>query len=525
MVDIPLRERTIHSRSKESVSARQYPAAHSSKPRKEWSCESMELALRDVTNGALSVRRAALEYGVPKSTLGDRVSGRVCPGAVGGPPRYLDDQEEEELVRFLIGCAEVGYAKSVREVRTLVSAIMAKKRGCESFVVSHGWWESFCRRHPGLSLRRGESLAYRRAVSTTREAMDRYFDLLEETLEKNDLTNRPSRIYNCNESGMPMDFRPGRRIAKRGQKHVYVYGTGNKAQVTILACVNAAGSTIPPLVIYSRKNLTKELTINEVPGTMYGLSTSGWIDGEIIYEWFESHFLLYAPAARPLLLLLDGHSSHYMPDFIRLAASKGVIVFCLPPNTTHVSQPLDTTVFHSLKTFWDQAVDQYMSSNPGKVPTIYQFNMLFRAAWMKAMTPANIIGGFHKTGVYPVDRAAIKLPGESQPKHRVSTPVSEIAKSKGIQYLPLYSPAPRRSIDHPTRVVSSPCFSQQEITTFSHRFEEGYDLKVDDRYNQWLAIYHPELASSDSESPPFSPVLSLSRELLSQSTCSSDEGN
>ncbi len=63
--------------------------------RKEWSVESMELALRDVTNGVMGVRRDALEYNVPKSTLSDRVTGRVQPGARSGAPRYLEEEEEE----------------------------------------------------------------------------------------------------------------------------------------------------------------------------------------------------------------------------------------------------------------------------------------------------------------------------------------------------------------------------------------------------------------------------------------------
>ena len=40
------------------------------------------------------------------------------------------------------------------------------------------------------------------------------------------------------------------------------------------------------------------------------------------------------------LLLLDGHSTHYN-SFIRQAAQEKVVVFCLPPNTTHLTQPLD----------------------------------------------------------------------------------------------------------------------------------------------------------------------------------------
>jgi len=73
----------------------------------------MEMALRDVTKGVLGVRRAALEYGVPKSTLSDRVTGRVRPGSKSGAPRYLNDEEEEELVRWI---SALGVPKGMRVI-------------------------------------------------------------------------------------------------------------------------------------------------------------------------------------------------------------------------------------------------------------------------------------------------------------------------------------------------------------------------------------------------------------------------
>jgi len=60
----------------------------------------------------------------PKSTLHNHVSEKVCPGVGVGLPKYLTD--EEELVRWLEGCAEVGCAKSVRETRAVVGATVAK---------------------------------------------------------------------------------------------------------------------------------------------------------------------------------------------------------------------------------------------------------------------------------------------------------------------------------------------------------------------------------------------------------------
>ena len=71
-----------------------------------------------------TIRRAAEEFGVPKSTLYDRVSGRISFGARSGPPRYLTDQEEKELVSFLIGCAKIGFAKCL-----LCSHSLPRSRG------------------------------------------------------------------------------------------------------------------------------------------------------------------------------------------------------------------------------------------------------------------------------------------------------------------------------------------------------------------------------------------------------------
>jgi len=73
----------------------------------------------------------------------------------------------------------------------------------------------------------------------------------------------------------------------------------------------------------------------------------GWIR-----SYFLKHFLKHAVAERLLLLLLDGHSSHYTLDVIKAAAEMDVIMFCLPPHATADSQPLDTSCFGPLKKYW-----------------------------------------------------------------------------------------------------------------------------------------------------------------------------
>ena len=130
-----------------------------------------------------------------------------------------------------------------------------------------------------------------------------------------------------------------------------------------------------------------------------------------------------------------------------------------------------------------------MSSNPGKCVTIYQFSELFAKAWRQAMTPSNIVSGFRVTGAYPVNRYTIVLPGErAQP---AGTSTSCLAKKKGIKYMPFYSPSCEQKKSEETIR-----FTEEEDKKYQSRYEEGYDLDIDARYNLWLKLFHPS-----SESP------------------------
>ena len=83
--------------------------------------------------------------------------------------------------------------------------------------------------------------------------------------------------------------------------------------------LSAAGQVIPPTIIFDAKNLNNAWTGGELPGTTYGCSDSGWITTDLFESWLSNHFLHHAVSARPLLLLLDGHSTHYQPNVVQYA--------------------------------------------------------------------------------------------------------------------------------------------------------------------------------------------------------------
>ena len=133
-------------------------------------------------------------------------------------------------------------------------------------------------------------------------------------------------------------------------------------------------------MVFAGKNFNSALAKGEIPSTLYGMSPSGWMDQELFADWFLHHFLMHAVASRPLILLLDGHSSHYTLELVKLATKHDVILFCLPPHTTADSQLLDTTCFKPLKNYWVYVCRNYLFANPSQVITKFQFSLLFAEA-------------------------------------------------------------------------------------------------------------------------------------------------
>ena len=283
------------------------------------------------------------------------------------------------------------------------------------------------------------------------------------------------------ETGVLLNPHPPKVVAFRGQKKVRYQCSGSKAQITVLGCCSGTGQTIPPFIIFDAKQLNHLWTRGEVSGTRYGLSDSGWTDRGLFLGWLEEHFLGAVPA-RPLLLLVDGHSSHYDPDSIRFAHDHSIIIFCLPPHTTHEAQPLDVSFFGTLKKSWSRVCHDYIQSSHGKAIT--RFN--FFAAFFKSMAQDLVIlSGFERAGIIPFNPQVLlkRCPGnegavEIRGKKRARQ--DDVMSTETDNHEP-YSSGVQDNGDE------SPLFSPQKEALYQHRFEEGCDL-YDTDYISWLHV-------------------------------------
>ena len=157
---------------------------------------------------------------------------------------------------------------------------------------------------------------------------------------------------------------------------------------------------MPPLMIYPRKRAVPEsMRVSAVPGTMFSVSDNGWITQEV--------FIASIPPARPVLLIEDGHSSHITLDTIKLARANNIHLLCLPSHSSHILQPLDIGVFKSFKSEYSKACRRYLTANPGRVITSEVIASLIGETWARSITPVNILSGFEKSGIFPLNPSEV----------------------------------------------------------------------------------------------------------------------
>ena len=68
---------------------------------------------------------------------------------------------------------------------------------------------------------------------------------------------------------MPLDHKQPKIVATKGMKKVHGPASGDKTQITIIACSNAAGYTLS--LIFKGEKFNHQWSVGEVPGTLYGM--------------------------------------------------------------------------------------------------------------------------------------------------------------------------------------------------------------------------------------------------------------
>ena len=207
----------------------------------------MKAAVDSVSSSKKGLREAARLYNVPVETLRQRVQGIVELECRPGPPTVLSEEEEDELAKYLVEMADMGFGLGRETVMRMAYKIAEKYHPRHPFKdesAGRAWFEGFLRRHPKLTIRSPQPLSYSRAVCSNHSIVDEFFGKLGALYGKLNSISKPMLVFNCDETGISIVHKPGKVVAQLGRRNVYAITSAERGKThTVLSCVSASRDT------------------------------------------------------------------------------------------------------------------------------------------------------------------------------------------------------------------------------------------------------------------------------------------
>ncbi|XP_045501117.1 uncharacterized protein LOC123698513 [Colias croceus] len=490
----------------------------SNKPAKKtvkYARESLQQALKEIRDGQISIREAARKYTIPRCTIQDRLSGRRTDEIKKqGPEPVLGKQGEEKVVKWLINIAKCGFPVKKQELLDTVQKILKDLKMPNPFKddrPGQTWYLNFLKRHPEISVRSAEGINKARA-RVTEESIRLWFRELEIFLQQeghSDILEDPNRMFNGDESGFSLCPKSGKVLGPKGYRNLYQIKAGNeKDNLTVLVTFNASGEICPPLIVFPYIRPPKSVTDSMPKDWTLGRSESGWMNGDVFFEYIVNDFnkwITEKNIKKPVLLLVDGHKSHMSLALSSVCEELGIILYALPPNTTHMLQPADVSVFAPLKAQWKSHVRKFLAKpeNLNNAVTKTNFCLLFKDIIENPQMKTNIINGFRRCGLHPYDPNAVDYTKCVQNTLEQFSRPADLRENSGITNEDLI--ATRKVIRHLRPVLKQKKIDTKFILTAIKKLrsreprEPQYITGSEDNTNSTLdASSVPGLLSNDS---------------------------
>ncbi|KAJ2941657.1 hypothetical protein O0L34_g14715 [Tuta absoluta] len=404
---------TLHAAADELVMS----SSGRKKKRAKYTPESLELALKEIRADGISIRETCRKYKIPRTTVQDRLSGRTTDELKRpGPLPVLGAPGESKVVEWLMNISKCGFPVKKNELLDTVQKILKDLELPNPFKddrPGQTWFQSFVKRHPEITARSAGDKARARP---SEQSVRLWFRNLETFLAQqghSDLLGHPYRIFNADEISFFLCPKTGEVLAPKEYRNLYPVTSGNEADnITIMAAFNASGEQAPLMVVFPAPRPRRRRPAGgSAPAPTHWTvehSDTGRMKSDTFFEYITNDFNTWVESndiEKPVLLLVDGHKAHMSLALSAICEETGIILYALPPNTSHLLGAADVSVFAPLTDQWRKHKRKFLEKPEvvDKTVTKRNFCELLQELIETEQTKTNIINGFRRCGLYPFD--------------------------------------------------------------------------------------------------------------------------
>jgi transposase len=387
---------------------------------KSKSAAKIEARVNEAVLGVLSglyksSYEAAKQLRVSKDTVTRRVNGGLSRSQARQQQQKLSYEQENVLLKWIKQLTISGYspghqllkeiAEELRTKRTynLDNASLNSLELPPQYTLGRDWVPRFILRHPHLTVAIGRRIESVRMDGATKEVLNAWFNAYKKVVEECKITQE--NTYNMDESGFSIGTMESTRIIfdstlrTKHQAH-----PGRQEWVSMVECICADGTILPPLGIFKGKNVLQNWIPNEVlEQWFFSANTKGWTSNLHGLEWLKR---VFEPSTRTKangqyrLLICDGHDSHISGSFIAHCLQNRIVLLILPPHTSHLLQPLDVAIFGPLKKRLTAALSNLNQAQLVRIQKIEWMEAYIQAR-LDVCNHQNIESAWRGAGLFP----------------------------------------------------------------------------------------------------------------------------
>jgi hypothetical protein len=240
----------------------------------------------------------------------------------------------------------------------------ASEIGLQSFTASEKWVYKFKKEY-GIRSRKTTKFVTKTDIADESEIAEsaKAFRLEFQEVRK----NKYKKIFNADQVGINLEFVSNRTLRRAGAKDVLlcIKSKNNLTHsVTIMPTIDSKGKLLSPLFVCLQEpkgsfGPVVQQTLFKPDNLFVTCSTSGKMNNDLFRSFLENVILPNTRHKEKFLLLLDTWTPHKNKQLIEECLSdRSYDIMLIPPGTTSVCQPLDTTFNRQVKNFLKRVTEK-----------------------------------------------------------------------------------------------------------------------------------------------------------------------